>query len=150
MEIAAFDEFTELLPDGELTTGFDHVILDNAPTGHTPRLLQLPSAWSNFLEDNESGASCLLPLSELEKKRQRYSQAVAARRMVSTPCSCWSLVRNGDRLSKRREQAANWPPWALRISGWSSMASCPRPGVAIRWLRPGCGNGTRRRKSPRP
>jgi arsenite-transporting ATPase len=75
-EIAAFDEFTALLTNGALTTDYDHIIFDTAPTGHTIRLLQLPGAWSGFLDEGKGDASCLGPLAGLEKQRAQYKEAV--------------------------------------------------------------------------
>ncbi|WP_457937163.1 arsenical pump-driving ATPase [Aeromonas veronii] len=77
-EIAAFDEFTALLTDQTLLAEYDHIVFDTAPTGHTIRLLQLPGAWSEFLEQGKGDASCLGPLAGLEKQRSQYGEAVAA------------------------------------------------------------------------
>jgi arsenite-transporting ATPase len=78
LEIAAFDEFAKLLGDKDATSHFDHVIFDTAPTGHTLRLLTLPSAWSGFMETNTSGTSCLGPLAGLQAQQAIYKQTVNA------------------------------------------------------------------------
>jgi arsenite-transporting ATPase len=75
-EIAAFDEFVGLLDGDE--AGFDHIIFDTAPTGHTLRLLSLPKAWTGFLAGNDRGASCLGPHSGLKMQEDRFRQALQA------------------------------------------------------------------------
>jgi arsenite-transporting ATPase len=77
VEIAAFDEFSKLLGDPAATQDFDHIIFDTAPTGHTLRLLTLPSAWSGFIASSTGGASCLGPLAGLEKQKALYAATVA-------------------------------------------------------------------------
>jgi arsenite-transporting ATPase len=78
LEIAAFEEFAKLLGDAQATINFDHVIFDTAPTGHTLRLLQLPSAWSGFIESNVGGTSCLGPLAGLQAQHELYDNTVSA------------------------------------------------------------------------
>ncbi|MBE0450797.1 MAG: arsenical pump-driving ATPase [Clostridia bacterium] len=76
VEIAAFNEFSKFITDEHLQLKYDYIIFDTAPTGHTLRMLQLPSAWSNFISDNTHGASCLGQLSGLESQKEIYRKAV--------------------------------------------------------------------------
>lgn len=76
VEIAAFDQFSNFITNHGINEAYDHVIFDTAPTGHTLRMLQLPSAWSNFISESTHGASCLGQLAGLEGKQDMYRHAV--------------------------------------------------------------------------
>jgi arsenite/tail-anchored protein-transporting ATPase len=78
VEIAAFDEFAKLLGDQTAAGKYDHILFDTAPTGHTLRLLQLPAAWTDFIETNMSGTSCLGPLAGLQAQKELYAKALQA------------------------------------------------------------------------
>lgn len=99
VEIAAFDEFSKLLGDPSATAGFDHVIFDTAPTGHTLRLLTLPSAWDEFISSSTGGASCLGPLAGLEKQKALYAATVA--RLSAADATTVVLVARADSASLR-------------------------------------------------
>ena len=96
VEIAAFDEFTKLLGDQQATSEFDHIIFDTAPTGHTLRLLKLPSAWTGFIAQNTTGTSCLGPLSGLQAQQALYE---ASLRTLSDPTSTTLVLVSRPELS---------------------------------------------------
>ena len=102
VEIAAFDEFSKLLGDPAATATFDHVIFDTAPTGHTLRLLTLPTAWNEFIGSATGGASCLGPLAGLEKQKALYAATVE--RLASPAQTSVILVSRPDVAALREAE----------------------------------------------
>lgn len=106
VEIAAFDEFSGFIGNPETAKGYDHVIFDTAPTGHTLRLMSLAKAWDQFLDNNTSGTSCLGPLAGLEKQRVIYEATVnvladaSATTLVLVSRPQGAALREAERTSK--------------------------------------------------
>jgi arsenite/tail-anchored protein-transporting ATPase len=133
VEIAAFDEFAKLLGDPAATAAFDHVIFDTAPTGHTLRLLTLPSAWSEFIASSTGGASCLGPLAGLEKQKELYAATVA--QLADPAVTTLVLVSRPERSALREAERTRGELAELGVNNLrlalNGVFTAARPGDAV-------------------
>lgn len=106
VEISGFNEFSRFIGDEDLIADYDHIILDTAPTGHTLRLLNLPSAWDDFIATNETGSSCLGPVSGLKEQKAMCEKVIDV--LKNPEKTLLVLVANAEKITLlEAEKAGN-------------------------------------------
>ena len=129
-EIAGFDRFIDCLERAD----YERVVFDTAPTGHTLRLLELPSAWTEHLDASAAGGgqTCLGPVQALAASRERYRRAMA---ILRSPAECaLVLVAQGERTAVE-ETLRSWSeltrleivPQAVVVNGIIPPAAADNP-----------------------
>jgi arsenite-transporting ATPase len=118
VEIAAFDRFASLLSSAKIAQTYDNVIFDTAPTGHTLRMLELPSAWTPYLNQNTTGTSCLASLLAWASGATRIGARWRCCATPIPPRSCWYRARRRLRWARPHALPRSFMAWASGPGCW--------------------------------